>query len=59
MLDPEAQFCANFSVQVDSLRKGLSSDRRPVLDLLAVEGWRALLGLLDGQVMFHTMVGTH
>lgn len=36
--------------QVDSLRKGLSSDRRPVLDLLAVEGWRALLGILDGQV---------
>lgn len=36
--------------QVDSLRKGLSSDKRPVLDLLAVEGWRALLGLLDGEV---------
>ncbi|CAM9684429.1 unnamed protein product [Pylaiella littoralis] len=36
--------------EVDSLRKGLSSDRRPVLDLLAVEGWRALLGLLDGQL---------
>lgn len=36
--------------QVDSLRKGVSSDKRPVLDLLAVEGWRALLGLLDGQV---------
>ncbi|CAM9634431.1 unnamed protein product, partial [Sphacelaria rigidula] len=37
--------------EVDSLRKGLSSDRRPVLDLLAVEGWRALLGILDGQLM--------
>eukprot|EP00752_Nemacystus_decipiens_P012161 g10780.t1 len=36
--------------EVDSLRKGLSSDRRPVLNLLAVEGWRALLGLLDGQL---------
>lgn len=42
-------FCLS-SVQVDILRKGFSSDRRPVLDLLAVEGWRALLGLLDGQV---------
>lgn len=37
---------------MDILRKGLSSDRRPVLDLLAVEGWRALLGLLDGQVSY-------
>lgn len=49
-LDPEVSPSADFCFQVDSLRKGLSSDRRPVLDLLAVEGWRALLGLLDGQV---------
>eukprot|EP00903_Cladosiphon_okamuranus_P017098 g15754.t1 len=41
--------------EVDSLRKGLSSDRRPVLDLLAVEGWRALLGLLDGQLTVYDL----
>ncbi|CAM9493888.1 unnamed protein product, partial [Scytosiphon promiscuus] len=41
--------------QVDTLRKGVSTDRRPVLDLLAVEGWRALLGLLDGQLTAYDM----
>lgn len=46
--DPLILYC--IAIKVDTLNKGLSSDRRPVLDLLAVEGWRALLGIIDGQV---------
>ncbi|CBJ28092.1 conserved unknown protein [Ectocarpus siliculosus] len=53
---PNALKASSFECrEVDSLRKGLSSDRRPVLDLLAVEAWRALLGLLDGQLTAYDM----
>ncbi|CAM9220581.1 unnamed protein product, partial [Phaeothamnion confervicola] len=42
--------------QVETLRKPSSGkDKRPVTDLLAVEAWRALLGIMDGQLVAYDL----